>query len=160
MKEESHRSGVVVVHGWPAEMASENCETAGEGIVSGDGSVEGSKSTAGNNIWQLRWETLYLLFPWNSGSDWPSDQNHDNISSSSNKNICSSDLGNGSTNFLPMKSFTGEGEQNDENSFERWMDHNEEHAWMAPWPVLVSHFSQPQCGLSFNFRMLPEKDAP
>ena len=50
MKKESHRSGVVVVHGRPAEMASENCETAGEGIVSGDGSVEGSKSTAGNNI--------------------------------------------------------------------------------------------------------------
>ena len=48
------------------------------------------------------------------------------------QNICSPDLGNGSTNFLPMKSFTGESEQNDEDSFEQWMDHNEEHARMAP----------------------------
>jgi hypothetical protein len=63
--------------------------------------------------------------------------------------------------FPPMKAFTGEDEQNDEDSFERWMEHFEERARIAGWPPdqclyqLKAHLSQTAMQA---FRMLPEKD--
>ena len=61
--------------------------------------------------------------------------------------------------FPPMPHFTGEGDQSDEDSFERWMEHFEERA--RGWPPdqclyqLKAHLSKTA---KQAFRMLPEKD--
>ena len=63
--------------------------------------------------------------------------------------------------FPPMKPFTGEGDQNEEDSFERWMEHFDERARIAGWSPdqclyqLKAYSSQTALQA---FRMLPEKD--
>ena len=120
-------------HVGPTDTVSESGVTAREGAASGgDDGVEGSGSTASDRTTETG--DPVPVDPPGTGTPAATDpvvKTMTEFLAAQTKMLAAQTQAMAAQSFPPTKPFTGEGDHNDEDSFERWMEHFEERALIA-----------------------------